>query len=314
MEMAVQILSGIVGLVMLYYGAEWLVSGGVGIAGKLKIPSLVVGLTLVAFGTSAPELVVSIDAALTDHGDISIGNVIGSNICNIGLILGLCAVICPLRVNKAMFKLDMPLMMVSAIVLAVFLLSLKGLTRWCGLVFFASVVAYTGWSIYSGRKNVPAEEENAPEISKKALWLLMVMVIGGLAILVGGAKLLVNSAVYIAGCCGVSQAVIGLTVVAIGTSLPELATSVVASLKGESDIAIGNVVGSNIFNVLAILGIAPLISPIKIEGIEAVDMAVMLAVCAGVYLFAFTGSKINRPEGAALLLTYLGYMAYLVAR
>lgn len=312
--MFLNIVFGIAGLVMLYYGAEWLVSGGVGIAGKLKIPSLVVGLTLVAFGTSAPELVVSIDAALNGFGDISIGNVIGSNVCNIALILGLCSVICPLSVNKAMFKLDMPLMIVSSAVLSVFLLMLQGLNRWCGLLFFIGVICYTAWSIYAGRKNNPAGDEEAPEISQKALWVLLVMVVSGFALLVGGAKLLVNSAVYIAGCCGVSKAVIGLTVVAVGTSLPELATSVVASIKGETDIAIGNVVGSNIFNILVILGIAPMVSPIQIQDIAAVDLAVMLALSVALCIFSFTGLKISRTEGAILLLSYIGYTAYLIVR
>ena len=304
---------GAAGVVLLYYGAEFLVKGGVKIAYRFKISPLVVGLTLVAFATSAPELVVSVDSALKGLGNISIGNVVGSNICNIALILGLCAMITPLNVNKQLFRLDVPLMIISAAVLTAFCVISQGVNRWQGALLFAGIIAYTVYSIrYAGKQqgNEEAEEETVSKSDN--LLLAVLLVAGGLAALVGGAKLFVNSAVYIAKLLKVSDAVIGLTVVAVGTSLPELATSVVAAIKGEKDIAIGNVVGSNIFNVLAICGIAPLIAPIKAPGISIVDMSVMMAVSVVLFLMMKTGLSISRKEGAVLFLSYCAYTAYLI--
>ncbi len=302
---------GAAGVVLLYYGAEFLVKGGVKIARRFKISPLVVGLTLVAFATSAPELVVSVDSAIKGLGNISIGNVVGSNICNIALILGLCAMITPLNVNKQLFRLDVPLMIISAAVLSAFCIIGQGVNRWQGALLFAGIIVYTVYNIrYAGKQS---EEENAEEESgSDNLILAVTLVAVGLAALVGGAKLFVNSAVYIAKLLKVSDAVIGLTVVAVGTSLPELATSVVAAVKGEKDIAIGNVVGSNIFNVLAICGIAPLIAPIKAPGISVVDMSFMMVVSVALFLMMKTGLTINRKEGAVLFFSYCVYTAYLI--
>ena len=304
---------GAAGILLLYYGAEFLVKGGVKIAYKFKISPLVVGLTLVAFGTSAPELVVSVDSALKGLGNISIGNVVGSNICNIALILGLCALITPLNVNKQLFRLDVPLMVASSALLALFCIVGKGVNRWQGALFFAGVVIYTIYSIrYAGKsQQSDAVTEVAPESSGNLLFAVL-LVAGGLASLVCGSKLFVNSAVYIAKLLKISDAVIGLTVVAVGTSLPELATSVVAALKGEKDIAIGNVVGSNIFNVLAICGIAPLIAPISCPGISVVDMIMMLAVSLLLWIMMKTEYSISRREGAVLFIIYCAYTVYLL--
>ena len=312
MQTVINLLYGAAGLVLLYYGAEFLVKGGVKIAQKMKISPLVVGLTLVAFATSAPELVVSVDASLKGHGDISIGNVVGSNICNIALILGLCAMITPLTVNKKLFKVDVPLMIGSAAILSIFCLMSHGVNRWQGLILFAGIITYTVTSIRTARKEESGNAEAGEDSSDVNLLVAVLFVAGGLGMLVGGAKLFVNSAVYLAKLFKVSDAVIGLTVVAVGTSLPELATSVVAAIKGEKDIAIGNVVGSNIFNVLAICGIAPLIAPISAPGISWVDLAMMIGVSVLLYPLMKTGFTISRKEGVLLFAIYVGYTVYLI--
>lgn len=317
------IIGGIGGVALLYYGAEWLIKGGVSIALKMRVSTLVIGLTLVAFGTSMPEFVVSTDAAIKGAqgvmgaGDISIGNVVGSNTCNIALILGLCALIRPLPVNKQFLKTDVWWMLGSAIILTVFHFFNQGLGRWAGAFFLLGIIAFTYLSYRSGRKLElqKSEEEKAAEIQDNAgkilpVSLSLVLAIGGLIALIGGGKLFVNAAVLVAQLMGISEAVIGLTIVAVGTSMPELATSVVATIKGENDIAIANVVGSNIFNILGILGVAPLIAPIKSAGISMVDMYMMLGV--SVLLIAFMKPlKINRWMGAFFLVIYAAYTTFL---
>ncbi len=314
-----QICGGLIGLILLYYGAEFLVKGGVNIATRLKISPLVIGLTLVAFATSAPELVVSVDSALKGMGNISIGNVVGSNICNITLILGLCAVITPLRVNRKLFRLDVPALILSCLVFAGFCYYTKGINRWQGLLFVIAIIAYTVWSIAKAKqiekKNMKiahdAEEKFGSE-REFPVTLALVLIAAGLAGLIGGAKLFVGCAVYIAKALSVSDAVIGLTIVAVGTSLPELATSVVAAIKGEKDIAIGNVVGSNIFNVLAIMGLAPLFRPLHAPGISPVDLGLMVFCTLVLYPIMKTGYKISRKEGLFLLLVYIAYTIWLI--
>ena len=314
-----QICGGLIGLILLYYGAEFLVKGGVNIATRLKISPLVIGLTLVAFATSAPELVVSVDSALKGMGNISIGNVVGSNICNITLILGLCAVITPLRVNRKLFRLDVPALILSCLVFAGFCYYTKGINRWQGLLFVIAIIAYTVWSIAKAKqiekKNMKiahdAEEKFGSE-REFPVTLALVLIAAGLAGLIGGAKLFVGCAVYIAKALSVSDAVIGLTIVAVGTSLPELATSVVAAIKGEKDIAIGNVVGSNIFNVLAIMGLAPLFRPLHAPGISPVDLGLMVFCTLVLYPIMKTGYRISRKEGLFLLLVYVAYTIWLI--
>ncbi len=310
----ITLLLGIAGLVLLYYGAEFLVKGGSSIALKLKISPLVIGLTLVAYATSAPELVVSVDAALKGFGDVSLGNIVGSNICNIALILGLCAMITPLTVNPKLLKFDVWLMIVAALALLGCYTLNKGVNRIEAAVLFAGCISYTVWSIYSSRREESAEAISDVPTRQYPLYLAILFVAGGLAALIGGAKCFVNSAVDIARFCGVSDAVIGLTLVAAGTSLPELATSVVAAIRKEQDIAIGNVVGSNIFNILAILGIAPLISPIRTDNISYVDMILMLVLSIMLYPMMKTGMKISRREGFVLLAVYVAYTVYLIAK
>lgn len=307
----ITLLAGAGGIALLYYGAEFLVKGGSSIALKMKISPLVIGLTLVAYATSAPELVVSIDAAAKGMGDISLGNVIGSNICNIALILGLCALITPIQVNKKLLKFDVWVLIASVLLLAGSFYVFKGVNRLAGAVLFAASLTYTVWSIYASRREEKSsDQEHASKIYP--LYLAMIMTIMGIGGLVAGAKLFVYAATILAKALNISDAVIGLTVVAVGTSLPELATSVVAAVRKEQDIAIGNVIGSNIFNVLSILGIVPLISPIAAVGIGCIDIIFMTALSVILYLFMLTGSKISRWEGLFLLMSYIAYTIYLL--
>ena len=309
MQIFLHLFFGIGSIALLYYGAEWLVSGGSAIARKMKVPSLVIGLTLVAFGTSAPELVVSVDAALSGHGDVSIGNVVGSNIANIALILGLCALLAPLPVNKALFRTDVPVLIAASILLLIFHRISGGITRWQGVIFLAGLLGYTLYNLCSSHQESTGEDSAGRRIGTA---MALLMAAGGLAALVAGGKLLVKSAVFIAELCHVPEAVIGLTIVAVGTSLPELATSVVAAKKGETDIAIGNVVGSNIFNILGILGVAPILAPIHAPGISNTDMIFMLFLSLALVPIMKTGFKIDRREGLFLLGIYAVYVLWLI--
>ena len=312
MNAVLQISAGIAGFALLCYGADFLVRGGVQIAKRFHVTPLVIGLTLVAFATSAPELVVSCNAALRNSGDIALGNVIGSNICNIALILGVSAVLNPLRANGKLFKFEIPLMLGATVLLAVFYVVSNGISRMEGALFFAGIIAFVAFSIRrakSGGEKITEVEGDGKPLS---LFVSVVLVLLGLGMLAGGAKLLVDAAIWLARMLGVSEAVIGLTIVAIGTSLPELATSAVASWKGEGDIAIGNVIGSNIFNILAILGISSLLKPLAAVNIKPMDIAVMLFCTVALCPIMKTGSAISRKEGAFLLLVYIAYMATLV--
>lgn len=311
-EFLLHLLYAVLGIAGLYYGAEFLVKGGVSIARRAGVSPLVIGLTLVAFATSAPELVVSVSAAIDGSSDISLGNVVGSNICNIALILGLCACITPMVVQRQILRFDAHFMVGSAVLLAVFYLSGNGVNRIQALVLFAGMIVYVVWNVYASRKENAAAETEKTEEKLLPLWQSLLLIVLALALLVAGAKIFLRSAVFFAGKLGLSEAVIGLTIVAVGTSLPELATSVVAAIKGEDDIAIGNVVGSNIFNILCILGITPLIAPLKNAALDPVDMGAMILVSILLVPMMRTGWKISRKEGAALLILYAGYITYLL--
>jgi len=310
------LLLGVAGAVLLCFGADGLVRGGAALARLAKVPTLVIGLTVVAFGTSAPELVVSIDAALRGAGDISIGNVVGSNICNIALILGVSALVRPLPVNKSLFKLDLPVMAASTLLLSVWCFFAGGIGRAGGGFFFLMLCAYLAKRLYDARHDpadaaaLAAEAEEAPTMrwyTAAGLTLLSI------AMLIIGAKFFVNGAVVAARLAKVSEAVIGLTVVALGTSLPELATSVAAARRGECDIAVGNVIGSNLFNVLCILGVSPLVSPIRTAGINLFDLGAMCVATGVLWAMMLTGRSISRREGGVLLALYLVYVAKLAA-
>ena len=307
------VLFGLAGMALLYYGAEWLVKGGCGIARKCRISPLVIGLTLVAFATSAPELVVSIISALEGYGDVSLGNVVGSNICNIAVILGLSALIAPVTVHPGLLKLDMPLLAAASLLLTGIVLATGGVGRLAALAFLVCGVWYTVHQIRASRhENRDAEE--LPETGQMRIWTAAVLVVLGLGALTLGARLFVDSAVFTARHLGISDAVIGLTIVALGTSLPELATSAVAAFKGEQDIAVGNVVGSNLMNILLILGVAPLIRPIAAPGIRGLDFAVMLGATFALWGLMYFRKRIGRGAGAAFLLAACVYTAYLVVR
>lgn len=304
------------GLIMLFIGAEGLIRGSSNLAIKIGITPLVVGLTVVAFGTSTPELVVSLKAALLGNSSISLGNVVGSNIANIALILGVAALIRPLDVHANVIMREIPIMIVIT-VLFLFLLIDGELGFIDGLIFVIGLVIYLIVNVLLARK------EKNPEVdsefkeglkSKLGVPVSIVLMLAGLGLLILGANLFVQSAVAIAKMFNVSDAIIGLTIVAIGTSLPELITSIVASYKKEADIAIGNVVGSNIFNILGILGITALIIPISSVGLGYVDLGVMLFTAIILFPLSRTGFSISRFEGAILLVGYAGYIFYLLPK
>lgn len=305
----------IAGFILLYIGSEGLVRGSSALAINLGVSPLLVGLTIVAFGTSSPELVVSIKTALSGQGDISLGNVVGSNIANILVILGTAAVIKPVKINSRIIKIEIPIMIGVSAVLFLFMLN-KYLGLLEGILLFAGLIAFTIFSYVTSKekKEVVTEKEfeNEYKAPRRKTFLNILMVIAGLAALVFGSNLFVDGAVKLARIFGLSEAFIGLTIVAIGTSLPELATSVVASIKGEGDIAIGNVVGSNIFNILGILGIAAMINPLVSGGINVLDFSVMIITASVLLPLAFTGMKISRGEGAFLLLGYAAYVYILL--
>jgi len=303
----------ILSLFALYIGAGWLVKGSSELALKAKISNLVIGLTIVAFGTSAPELVVSLNATLSGQGDISVGNIIGSNIFNIAAILGISAVIQPLQAKRQLTRLDIPILIVATVVFT--LLFWNGtLGRLEGCLFLAGIILYTIFSLYYSRKHEKKVEELAGELEKQPeAWYKDVMyIVGGLVILIFASNLLVNNAVSIAQELGVSEAVIGLTIVAAGTSLPELATWVVSALKKNPDIAIGNIVGSNLFNILAIAGTSSMVKPIVAKNVNYVDLLVMLGLTLLLLPLVKSGQKISRAEGWALIVVYLCYLAWLL--
>jgi len=299
-------------------GADVLVRGASGIAGGFGIPPLIVGLTVVAFGTSAPELAVSVGAARTGQADMALGNVIGSNILNILLILGLSALIAPLRITSQLVRVDVPLMIGASLVVLLFALD-GGIDRLDGAILFGALVLYLAMQIQLGRmerQSGTREQAMSDSGAGRPHWLRdLVYVAVGLVLLVAGARLLVTSAVAIAQSFGVSELVIGLTIVAGGTSLPELATSVIASIRGERDLAVGNVVGSNVFNLLGVLGLSALLSPAGISvAAEALrfDLPVMLAVALACLPIFVTGMQIARWEGALFLAYYVAYSLYVV--
>ena len=304
----------ILGLIILFIGAESLIRGSSALALKIGITPLVVGLTVVAFGTSTPELVVSLKAALIGNSSISLGNVVGSNIANIALILGIAALIRPLDVHANVIRREIPTMIGISVLLIVLLVDGE-LNLIDGILFVIGIITYTIVNVVMARKEKNAEVETEFKEglkTKLGVPLSIIFIIGGLGLMILGANLFVTSSISIAKAIGVSDAIIGLTVVAIGTSLPELITAVVASYKKESDIAVGNVVGSNIFNILGILGITALITSINAYELNFIDFGVMLFTALLLFPLSKTGFKISRLEGAFLVFGYLTYLYYLL--
>lgn len=321
--MAFILLLMIGGLITLVAGAELLVRGASRLAAALGVSPLIIGLTIVAFGTSSPELAVSVQSALSGQADVAVGNVVGSNIFNVLFILGLSALITPLVVAQQLVRIDVPLMIVVS--LAVWLFALNGyVERWEGALLFAGIVAYTAFlGVQSQRERnaaVLAEYEAEYQPKRPISWLQRLLDAGmagvGLALLVLGARWFVDGAVGAAEAMGVSELVIGLTIVAAGTSLPEVATSIVAALRGERDIAVGNVVGSNIFNILAVLGLTALVAPGSGVPVSTnalwLDMPFMIVVAVACLPIFFTGYLIARWEGLLFLGYYIVYTAFLI--
>ena len=309
----------ILGLVLLVWGAEYLVRGASNLASAAGVSPLVVGLTVVAFGTSSPELAVSVMSAFKGQADLALGNVVGSNIFNVLFILGLSSIIVPLIVAQQLVRFDVPVMIGVSFLL--FLLGMDGnIGRIDGVILFAGAVSYTVFLIRQSRRESSSEvkAEYAQEfgVRKPVSWLKNIaLVLVGLAGLMLGSKWLVTSAITIAQSFGVSELIIGLTIVAAGTSMPEVATSVVAAVRGERDIAVGNVVGSNIFNILCVLGVSSIVSPAGIEVSQAAlrfDIPVMIAVAVACLPVFFSGYQINRANGVAFLGFYVAYIVYLV--
>lgn len=317
----------VVGFLALIKGADLFVDGSASIAKKLRIPDLIIGLTVVAMGTSLPELAVSVSSAIGGSSDIAVGNVVGSNLLNILVILGISSVILPITVDKEMFRRDIPVLLLTAVLLPVLTLVSIGfakegyfgyLSRIAGAILAILFIGYIFLTVRSAlrfRKEQAAKGETASsdeEYKVLPWWKSILFTVLGAAVIVLGGNLSVNGATDIAYQLGLSEAIVGLTVVALGTSLPELVTSAVAAKKGNSDIAIGNIVGSNIFNVLLILGTTILVLPINVAMTDFVNQIVLLVVSVILAITAFTGKKISRIEGAVYLLLYAAYLTFLI--
>jgi cation:H+ antiporter len=295
----------LIGLIGLFVGGEALVRGSASVARRMSVSPLVIGLTVVGFGTSMPELLVSVQAALRGVPDIAVGNVVGSNTANILLILGLTSLVWPIRIAVASLRRDTAFMIASALLL-VPLFALGNIGRMAGLVLVAGLIAYLIWTFLTAQQDAVEEEftTKEPSIAVSLLWVAI-----GLLALLFGARFLIDGAVSVSRSFGVSEAFIGLTIVAVGTSLPELATSLVAAFRGQSDIAIGNVIGSNIFNVLGILGATALIAPIPVAGrFLTFDLPVMIAASLVLAALLLTRPKIGRGVGALMLAGYAVYV------
>lgn len=329
----------VVGVVLVLWGADRLTEGAVAVAERLRVPQIVIGLTIVALGTSMPELCVSVVSALKGTPDLAVGNVVGSNIFNALLIVGVAALVAPMTILRSTVFKDVPCALVASVVLLMMCQNDWVITRLDGAILFVFFLVFMRLTIKGATSAQPAPqavqaqaaekdqlqaaEKNQPQgaeekeasADKRPMkgWLAALWMVVGLAALIGGSNLFVGGATEVARALSVSDAVIGLTIVAGGTSLPELATSVVAAKKGNSGIAIGNVLGSNVLNILFILGLTGMISPMHIEGITNVDLYMMLVSTIMIWFFSFTKYTIERWEGAVLVLTFGGYMWYLLA-
>ena len=303
----------VAGLLILVLGGEFLVKGSVALAVKMKVSMVVIGLTVVSFATSAPELLVSVYAALSEHPDMALGNVIGSNIANISLVLGLTALIFPLGFQKRMYTVDVPLMLFASALLGIFLYNDYSLQAWEGIIFVVLLIIMTFMMIRNSRKEQKASGELL-EVGMKMSKILLFLLIGG-ACLYFGSRLLVDGATVLARNMGVSERVISVSIIAFGTSVPELSASIIAALKKEKELSIGNLIGSNIFNIFAVLGITSIIHPITIvdPGLLSNDIWWMFGIALAMYplMFLFRKRQIGRVEGFLLFATYITYMILL---
>jgi len=303
--MILNVLFILVGIVLVLWGADRLTDGAVAVAEKLKMPQIVIGLTIVAMGTSMPEFCVSLISALKGTSDLAVGNIVGSNIFNTLLIVGVSALVAPMSIMKTTVRKDIPFALVASALLLIMCLD-GDISRIDAAILFVMFLIF----MYITLRGAKAQGTDVEEKEKKpmATWLSVVWILVGLACLIGGSNLFVDGATAVATKLGVSEAFIGLTIVAGGTSLPELATSVVSARKGNSGIAIGNVLGSNVFNILAILGLTGVISPMTLKGITMTDLSMMVISIILIWLFSFTKYKIERWEGAILTAVFVGYI------
>lgn len=315
MNIAVDIILLIVGFALLVKGADFFVEGAADLARKLKIPSLVVGLTIVALGTSAPELAVSISASCSGANSMAVSNVLGSNIFNLLVVLGVCALIKPVGVTKDILRRDYPVSILATVLFFVFLIFGNDIGRIEAGVFILLMVGYMIWTVKSALKNRTPEQETEKKFNPVKCALFIVL---GAAAIVFGGSFVVDHASNLGAAMGMSETLIGLTICAVGTSLPELVTTIAAARKGETDMAMGNVIGSNIFNILFILGMSGVISPIEIAATEVtktlIDSGFYIAVCLLAYIFCLTAKKITRVEGGILAFLYVGYTAFAIMR
>ena len=305
----------VVSFVALIKGADIFVEGASSLAKKLGVSAAVIGLTIVAMGTSAPEAAVSISAALKGSNEIALGNVVGSNLFNLLMVLGICMIITKIPTQKETLKRDFPWNVIATVAIIAFIVFFDTkITRLEGIALLVLFVSYMAYLLYKTLKERNVSEED--EIADISLGKSLIFLVIGLALVIVGGDLVVDSATSIARSWGVSDALIGLTIVAMGTSLPELVTSIVAARKGESDMAIGNVIGSNLFNLLFILGMTATIMPVAIDLASGIliDTIVLLAVTVMMYIFSATGNKLQRAEGVVAVLCYGGYLAYIIAR
>lgn len=303
--MILNILFIVIGIVLVLWGADRLTDGAVAVAEKMKMPQIVIGLTIVAMGTSMPEFCVSLISALKGTSDLAVGNIVGSNIFNTLLIVGVSALVAPMSIMKTTVRKDIPFALVASALLLIMCLD-GDISRIDAAILFVMFLIF----MYITLRGAKAQGTDVEEKEKKpmATWLSVVWILVGLACLIGGSNLFVDGATAVATKLGVSEAVIGLTIVAGGMSLPELATSVVSARKGNSGIAIGNVLGSNVFNILAILGLTGVISPMTLKGITMTDLSMMVISIILIWLFSFTKYKIERWEGAILTAVFVGYI------
>lgn len=304
----------IVGFVLLIKGADFFVEGSSSVAKKLRVPSIIIGMTIVAMGTSLPETSVSVSASIAAKNDLAISNVIGSNIFNLMVVCGICAVLCPLTVNGTTLKRDFPF----SIVMAGLLMALGGIDgvvgRFDGILFLVLFVVFLLIMIYSAKKSRDNSAPEADEYKIMPVWKCILYMVGGIAAIAAGGEMVVEGASDIARAFGMSENLIGMTIVALGTSLPELVTSVVAARKNELDMALGNVIGSNIFNILFVLGIASAISPVSYTNENLIDSAVLIVMSMIVLIFCLPKKRLIRWNGASMLALYACYTAYIFTR
>ena len=309
MNFILQLLLLTVGFAMLVKGADFFVDGACWVAEKFRIPKLIIGLTIVAMGTSAPEAAVSLTSAAKGVADITIGNIVGSNSMNILVILGLSAVIVPLKVPKSTVRIEIPFMIVITALL--YLVGMDGtVTFFDGIILALCFLLYLGYLFYSARHNPEEAEEEDDKVLKP--WQALLGLVGGLGLILWGSDIAVDAATEIARILGMSERLIGLTIVALGTSLPELVTSVTAARKGNADMAIGNIVGSNIFNILFVVGLSAMIIPVPFASAFLVDTLIALAVAVFLLVASLPRRRLNRVSGALMLLGYVAYLLYLL--